>query len=470
VLFDSFTQVDASTTRQYGGSGLGLAISSRLVDMMGGRIWVNSTPGVGSSFFFTIQVRYDESAAKISFPDQLTELSRKRVLVVDDNQTNRRILSVLFGQWKINCLAVSSGAGALRALRDGAVFDLGILDMLMPEMDGIQLATQLREIPSAKDLPLILLTSLGRYDDVDASRSLFTTMITKPVKQSQLFDAMLASLSSETITSKEGIVHTTVDRHLSERLPLRILVAEDNPINLRLTVRILEQMGYRPDVAANGLEVLDALDRQHYDIVFMDIQMPEMDGLEATSHIRSTMPQDAGPVIIAVTANAMTEDRQRCIDAGMNDYLSKPVRLNDVQDMLLRWGDFRPRERVSVSSDDAVIELLDAQTIGMLRELDNSADNAIFIELLDVFRHQTPELINAVIKAQQAGNADDLQRAAHTMKGSALNLGARELADLCQRIETAAADAQFSRVETIIPALQHSFQRSLAALELTLLS
>jgi PAS domain S-box-containing protein len=464
-LFQSFTQLDSSTTRKYGGSGLGLAISQKLVEMMGGKIWVKSAAGSGSSFYFTIRAEADNFEA---FPP-MPELPGKRILVVDDNQTNRRILSVLFDRWKMRSTVLASGAEALLALRETPEFDLAVLDMLMPEMDGSQLAAAIKGMGRYADLPIILLTSLGRLDMTAEKSELFSTILTKPVKHSQLFDTIVNVITPGTAQPSRVRARSKVDQHLAERYPLHVLVAEDNAINSRLIVRILEQMGYRPDIAANGFEVLDAMHRQPYDLVLMDVQMPEMDGLEATLQIRAEQGDNPGPVIIAITANAMGDDRQTCLNAGMDDYLSKPIRVEDLQEKVIHWFESRPRLTTPVLTSDAVADLLEPQTIDMLRELKKTSSDEILLELLDIFRLQTPTLLADIYNALDARDTDALERAAHTLKGSALNLGARMFAGQCLKIEQAAQDGDFARAEASVPALQHCFETSLAALEMTLL-
>jgi PAS domain S-box-containing protein len=464
-LFQSFTQLDSSTTRKYGGSGLGLAISQKLVEMMSGKIWVKSVPGSGSSFYFTITAEVDKLDA---FPP-MPELPGKRILVIDDNQTNRRILSVLFDRWKIRSTVLASGNEAIVALQEAPEFDLAILDMLMPEMDGSQLAARIKAMPRYAGLPIILLTSLGRMDMTAEKSELFATILTKPVKHSQLFDTIVNVLTPGTAQPARVRARSKVDQHLAERHPLHVLVAEDNAINSRLIVRILEQMGYRPDIAANGFEVLDAIHRQPYDLVLMDVQMPEMDGLEATVQIRADQADRPGPVIIAITANAMGDDRQNCLDAGMDDYLSKPIRVEDLQEKINHWFESRPRLTTPVITTDAIADLLEPQTIDMLRELKKTSSDEILLELLDIFRLQTPTLLADIYNALEARDTDALERAAHALKGSALNLGAKLFAEQCSRVEHAAQDGDFTRAEAVIPAMQHCFETSLAALEMTLL-
>ena len=333
-LFRSFSQVDASTTRKYGGTGLGLAISKRLSELMGGTMWVESegVPGKGSTFHFTISAA-PAPALKPRMSGEQPALRDKRVLVVDDNATNRRILTLQTQSWGMVTRDTASPQEALEWVRRGEAFDLAILDMSMPEMDGLMLAAEIRKHRDAKALPMILFSSLGRRE-AGADNVNFAAYLTKPLKQSQLFDTLANIFAGETVKTQKAVAaRQQLDPEMAKRLPLRILLAEDNAVNQKLALRLLAQMGYRADLAGNGLEAVEALERQQYDVVLMDVQMPEMDGLEATRHIRDLPGNPVGfkqPRIIAMTANAMQGDREMCLEAGMDDYISKPIRVEEL--------------------------------------------------------------------------------------------------------------------------------------------
>ncbi len=338
-IFESFSQVDASTTRKYGGTGLGLAISKRLSELMGGKMWVESEAGKGSTFHFTIQAPAS-TLAKQEERSFVPQLDGKRLLIVDDHETNRRILILQAEKWRMIPVQFSNPLDALNAIQSGERFDVAVLDMHMPEMDGVHLAQEIRKIEAERlnPTPLIMLTSLGWRDAADLYH--FASFLTKPVKQSNLYNAIVGALSQVESKRTSPIAATghQFDSTLGERIPLRILLAEDNTVNQKLALKILERMGYRADVAANGLEVLESLKRQHYDLVFMDVQMPEMDGLEATRRIRSTFAPDKQPHIVAMTANAMQGDREACLAAGMNDYVSKPIQVKELQKSIEKLG------------------------------------------------------------------------------------------------------------------------------------
>jgi len=334
-LFQSFSQVNASTSRRYGGTGLGLAISQRLATMMGGRMWVDSTFGHGATFFFTLRVdRVAQGASRFVATARPTDLAGKRLLVVDDNATNRRIIGTLAEKWGMHAVLASSGPEALARLQSGEPFDLAVLDMQMDEMDGLTLARAIRALPAGRSLRLVMLSSVGQFALGD-EQGLFAAMLSKPVKPSHLFDAIggiFAAGEPERAASSEPETGAS-----GQALQRRILLAEDNPVNQKVALHMLAKQGYRADTAANGLEVLAALERQRYDLIFMDVQMPEMGGLEATARIRAAHASGTpGPWIIALTANAMEGDRDDCARAGMNDYLSKPFKAADLAAAIVR--------------------------------------------------------------------------------------------------------------------------------------
>jgi PAS domain S-box-containing protein len=334
-LFQSFSQLDPSTTRKHGGTGLGLAISKRLAELMGGSMEVVSQVGAGSTFRFTVVV---EAAAAIPVDVRLhrdnTEMHGRRLLVVDDYETNRRILVKQVTAWGLHVRATGSPREAVAWIEAGEPFDVAILDMRMPEMDGVALAQRIRAIPSGRELPLVLCSSLGRREThVEAVG--FAAYLTKPLKPSQLLDTLLEVLVQATpkpVVPARASVDSAGPSH-----GLRVLLAEDNAVNQKLALRLLERMGLRADVAADGHEVLDALLRQRYDVVLMDIQMPELDGVEATRQIRQRqLSGEDGPWIIAMTANAMQGDREAYLAAGMDDYVSKPIRPGELADALAK--------------------------------------------------------------------------------------------------------------------------------------
>jgi PAS domain S-box-containing protein len=333
-LFRSFSQLDPSTTRKYGGTGLGLVISKRLAEMMGGSMEVTSEVGVGSTFRFTVVVDVaDEIPVDVRLQGEQADLRGLRLLVVDDNETNRRILVEQTEAWGLRVHATGSPGEAIGWIEAGESFDMAILDMHMPEMDGVSLARRIRMFRRSEELPLILCSSLGRRE-VDVQGAGFTAFLTKPLKPSQLLDTLLEVVVRavrKPVAPAPPTAASATPLHA-----LRVLLAEDNAVNQKLALRLLERLGLRADVVGNGREVLDALSRRPYDVVLMDVQMPELDGVEATRHIRQRQPGENGPWIIAMTANAMQGDREAYVAAGMDDYISKPIRPPELADALKR--------------------------------------------------------------------------------------------------------------------------------------
>jgi PAS domain S-box-containing protein len=337
-LFHSFTQVDVSTTRRFGGTGLGLAISRRLVDLMGGAMSVQSVEGKGSVFSFSIRAEFVPVRPRPFLAGPKLHLSGRHMLIVDDNATNRRILTTLVSGWAMVPRAAQSADEALEWLRAGEAFDVAVLDMQMPGMDGVMLAREIRRMPGREKLPLVLLSSLGQRE-VTSEKNLFNAALTKPVKPSQLFDliagtfkdaAAAAAAAAPAPVPVPGLVPVKVAPTApveKSGQSVRVLLAEDNAVNQKVATHMLAAIGFRPDIAANGLEVIEALRRQTYDVILMDVQMPEMDGLEATRRIVAGQPDPAKrPWIIALTANAVQGDRELCLAAGMDDYISKPIK------------------------------------------------------------------------------------------------------------------------------------------------
>jgi PAS domain S-box-containing protein len=336
-LFQSFSQVDASTARKYGGTGLGLAISKRLAEMMGGMMWVESQLGVGSTFNFTIQAEPAQVKVRPRHEGQQPSLAGKRLLVVDDNPTNRRIILLQTQNWGMVTREASSPEEALSLIQRGDPFDLAILDMHMPGMDGLTLGQEIRKLRDVKSLPLVMLSSIGTREP-EAEPFEWAAYLTKPLKQSQLFNVMAGIFSQIDAQSVVRQVPSlpAIDPEMAARHPLRILLAEDNVVNQKLALRLLSQMGYRADLASNGLEAIQAVERQAYDVILMDVQMPEMDGLEATRHLCAHISAEKRPRIVAMTANAMQGDREMCLAAGMDDYISKPIRVDELVSALNR--------------------------------------------------------------------------------------------------------------------------------------
>ncbi|MCW2679079.1 MAG: response regulator [Frankiales bacterium] len=428
-LFRSFSQVDASTTRLYGGTGLGLAISKRLAEAMGGHLQVRSTLGVGSTF--TMQVRLPRAAqtedALLHAP---AELPGRRVLVVDDNETNRRILRRQLESWEMQVESARDAEEALAAVEAGGQYDVVLLDMHMPRMDGIGLATELRKRPATRDLPLLLLTSLGQRPR--KANELGLLHLTKPVKASALRTAVATALGA----ALEPVSGAAAEAEAAPRR-LRVLLAEDNVVNQRVAVLMLERLGYRADVVGNGEEALAAVTQRRYDVVLMDVQMPVLDGLQATRRLRAELPPEHQPRVVAMTANALAEDREQCLAAGMDDYLAKPVRRDELAAALSRV--------TAVADDEAEVDVLDEGPSGevvdrtvlesLLSRLGERGP-AMLARLLDTWEGETDKRLDELQVAVQAGDSDAVGRIAHSVRGGSASMGAVALAEVCGDVET----------------------------------
>jgi PAS domain S-box-containing protein len=434
-LFESFSQVDASTTRRYGGTGLGLAISKRLCELMRGEMWVESEPGKGSAFHFTVAA---EATSGPSLPPVAAELRGMRLLVVDDNAANREVVTRQARSWGMVPRETGSPTEALEWIRRGDPLDVAILDMQMPEMDGLTLAHEIRRYRDADALPLVMLTSLGRRADDREARGEFTAILTKPIKASQLYEVVTAAVGAQARRARRAR-EAEPDVIPGRRAQLRVLLAEDNAVNQQLALRMLGMLGYQADVAVNGLEALQALRRRPYDLVLMDVEMPEMDGLEAARRIHREWPGDERPRIVAMTANAMQGDREICLAAGMDDYLSKPIHLDELANALRRCaprGATPPQTAQPVSPPDSEDGVLDLEALEQLHA--RAGDRDFVIELVDTFLREGPALVETLRGALQDADAQQLRRAAHTLKSNARVFGARALAALCQEVEAMA--------------------------------
>jgi PAS domain S-box-containing protein len=480
-LFESFSQVDASTTRRYGGTGLGLAISKRLSELMGGTIWVESRTGEGSTFHFTIQAEQVPGLAPAYERGAPPQLHGRRVLIVDDNATNRRILVRQAESWGMLARDTASPAQALEWVRRGDPFDLAILDMEMPEMDGVTLAAEIRRHRDARALPLVLLTSLGSREEVRGGVE-FAASLTKPIKPSQLYDTLLNVLGAapagvQAPASRRGPVE-----QLAECVPLRILVAEDNVVNQQVAQLLLKKLGYRADVAADGLEALQALEREPYDVVLMDVQMPKMDGLEATRRIHQQWSKGRRPHVIAATANAMREEREACLAAGMDDYLSKPIRMEELATALSRCRPhLSPPPPVSARESGGGSQasspepepqgpplpagVLHPAALERLMDTIGDDDPDVLAALIDTFLRDVPRLIDGARRGLQQGQADEVRRAAHTLKSNGATFGATSFSELSRQLESLARSGALEGTAELIARIEAEYERVRIALE-----
>jgi CheY-like chemotaxis protein len=453
-LFSPFVQADASTTRHFGGTGLGLSICRRLVELMGGKMWAESTPGNGSTFQFVLPMQAAPQTNGSVLDHKQPQLADLKLLIVDDNPTNCRILALQTNKWGMIPRTALSGEQALTWLQAGEKFDLAILDMQMPGLDGLMLAAEIRKLPNGAKLPLVLLTSMGvRPDSPEFVQAGFATCLTKPIKPAQLFESLVRVVSGLRTAPKPQPVISKLDPKMAARLPLRVLLCDDNLINQKVATRLLGQMGYTPHIAGNGLEALVAIDSQPFDLIFMDVMMPEMDGLEATREIRTRQkdrglnPNYKSPIIIvAMTASAMPGDREKCLAAGMDDYLAKPVRPEDVRTIVERWGEKAALD-ASHPAKDSVVEtarimantdmpMKDLPSVDMerLNEFtEGNPDN--LTELATLYVKQTAEQIEQLQAAVKTSDALGVRRIAHSCAGASATCGMKRIVPLLRELE-----------------------------------
>jgi PAS domain S-box-containing protein len=475
-LFDPFTQADSSTTRRYGGTGLGLTISRQITNLLGGEIGVESTPGKGSTFWFTADMLFRKPAKSLSKEktDEFALLHSLKILIVDDNQTNRTILAGMMEKWGCRYQEATSGDSALRLLRDSTEkddpFDIAILDMQMPDMDGETLGKKIKKDLDLKDtLLLIMYTSMAaRGDAAKMSKAGFSAYLTKPVKMLQLRNCLI-SMHRE--NKQEGMLNESrgiITKHSlaeSRKENFRILLAEDNPVNQKVALKMLEKLGYHAVPAENGIEAVQELENNVYDLVLMDIQMPEMDGFEATNIIRdpqSSVLNHEVPVI-AMTAHAMEGDRDKCIQAGMDDYIAKPVKpeilAKVIKQILSRefiteaeQKTRKMKKRLAIFDRSVLTESL-------------GDDQELIREILEIFKSNADEIMTSLKNAALKDDLETIRRSAHSLKGSSGNIGAKDFMETMRSIEEACSDGDMNSVRTRIRQSEKDYTELMEELE-----
>jgi CheY-like chemotaxis protein/HPt (histidine-containing phosphotransfer) domain-containing protein len=456
-LFQAFTQADGSTTRRYGGTGLGLSISKQLVELMGGRIGVDSAPDEGSTFWFT--ARFAKQPTQTAEPSpQLETLDGLRALIVDDNATNRKILAHQLSSWGIVHDEAESGPEALEVMKAaaarGAAYDFAVLDFLMPGMDGIALAEAIKSDQEISRARLVLMSSAGEIEDGARAREAgISARLGKPVRQSQLFDCLI-SVMSHPVDEQEipaATASSLVTKHtlqeaknMSHKL---ILLAEDNVVNQKVAVRQLQKLGYRADVVANGREAVEALGRIQYDLVFMDCQMPEMDGYEATAEIRRIEVGPKHTPVVAMTAHAMDGDRQKCLAAGMDDYITKPVRVEELTRVLNAF-----LAGAEPETAEPLTDLAAPVDVERMREAMGDEPEEFF-EILDLYLEGMTANLKQLETALVSGDRDEIGALAHTCAGTSANCGMNAVLGSLRELEDAAREGHLSEAP-------HAFART----------
>jgi two-component system, sensor histidine kinase and response regulator len=476
-IFEAFTQADVSTTREFGGTGLGLAITSQLVQMMGGRVWLHSQPGKGSTFYFTAQFpRMEQPRGAAPIP--LENLHDLPVLIVDDNHTNRLICQELINNWGMNATSVAGGRAALAAIERAVTlakpFRLVLLDVMMPEMDGFETARRIREITDLAELTIIMLSSAGRTEDKRRAAELGVAQcLTKPVTQSQLFNAIAQSLGTAVA---DGRPVGAISERAGHIVPQQILLAEDGVINQKVAKELLTKRGHQVTIANNGQEALNRLKTEKFDLILMDIQMPIMDGLAATAAIRESEKASHRHIpIIAMTAHAMAGDRERCLNAGMDAYVAKPFRPHELFNVVeqiqpqqlaaaaTKDADFDPgQSAIAAVQETSTWEQSDHVSFDRIEALKRVGDSEdILRELVELFRAEGPKQLAEIKHCQLAGDLPGLARAAHTLKGSVGIFAAQAAFDAALRIEKMGRDGDVSEFDDAWARLEREIKRLL---------
>jgi PAS domain S-box-containing protein len=468
-LFQFFSQVDASITRNYGGTGLGLAISRKLVDMMNGTMWVESKVDEGTTFYFTIEAEAVTTKSKVYFKGQNSALEGKKVLIVDDNLTNRKILTAQTELWGMKPVHCSCPREAINLIRNGESFDLALLDYAMPEMDGLMLTREIRKLYSASSLPIMILTSVGKRENLPEIQELnISAFLTKPIKQQQLYDNILLVLCENgRANSNKKFKPFQVADNLAEKYPMKIMIAEDNVVNQKVAQKIFQRIGYQVDLATNGYEVVEASNNLQYDLIFIDLLMPEMDGITAAKIIKGR--NNNCSKIIAMTANVMREDEDKCYAAGMDDFISKPIRMEELQRVLINFGEKinNTKNGYRQSTLPKIKErIVDESDLLFIKDIRSPEDALFFGELLDAYIQELPSMIRQIEGASKNNDCKNLYFYSHKLKGSSLTLGIKPIAANCEELESLAREQNLNgRVKELSENLVKKFELVIEELE-----
>ncbi|MFH2045974.1 MAG: response regulator [Pseudomonadota bacterium] len=475
-IFEGFAQADESMTRKFGGTGLGLTIAQQLVSLMGGKIEVISTPDIGTTFCFTIRLQKEK--AHQTPTDGL--LQGLRILVVDDNETNLRILEEQTSSWGMTCHSASNGKQALELLRFAGTdnpYDLAILDMMMPEMSGIKLARIIYNDPNIPTMRIMLLTSVNQEIGQEQAKQWgVTSLLNKPIRQSRLYESLMTLLNNEEVINSD--YNITEKQNPEDQQKLRILIAEDNSVNQQVIKAALELLNFEVDITTNGQEALDSWLTHHQKLIFMDGQMPVMDGYEATIQIRKAEATDAcrfektHTIIIALTGHAIKGDREKFLATGMDDYMSKPFTIAQLKSMLSKWlpdstsgketeAGFASPEMEVINKQSSITEsesLIDMNFLNNIKSLQRPGRPNLLNKVIEDYVDSAPRLIGAIRQGIADKDPTALRSAAHSLKSSSANVGASSLATLCRQIEsigharaTDGADILFQQIEFVYP-------------------
>ena len=467
-LFKPFSQMNSSISRHYGGTGLGLAISQRLCEMMGGRIWVDSYEGRGSTFYFSIVTESVNEDASASPESEL--LAQKCLLIVETHQINRDNLTIQAQSWKMKTIAVESSEEALEKLKQQKI-DAAVFDRQMPGVGHQTLAESIHQQPNYQNLPLILLGNISKQEPPQPQvNSKATSSVIKPVKKSQLYYSLIEAFRGKPpIVKKNQKRSLYLDSEMARKHPLNILVAEDHSVNQKMALLILQRLGYKADLADNGLKALEAVSQKVYDVILMDVQMPEMDGLEATARIKQELPETERPRIIALTASAMQGDQEECLAAGMDDYISKPIRIEELVRALYKCQSLEKNVASSPELNNPLPQadssIINGEALEEIKYMAGEDAAEFLVEMIDCYLGESPGLIAAIEKAISEDNASALRNSAHSFKSNSATLGAINLTRLCKELELIGKEGTTIGSSEKLIQLQAEYEKAKTALE-----
>jgi len=442
-LFQAFDQLNVSIYHEYGGSGLGLVISKKLVELMGGKMWVESEVGKGTTFYFTITADSVSSISKVYLRGQTDQLKDKKLLIIDDNETNRKILTNQVEIWGMKCKSTDNPSDGLNWLRNGEMFDIAILDYNMPLIDGMTLSAEIKKIASCKEMPIIILTSFGKQETLSSGdKNNVASVMTKPIKHSQLQEHIIQHLNN--VYKKREVKPINENKvkpdNTDKKYPLNILLGEDNIVNQKVTKRVFERLGYEIDIAATGREVFNAAKSGKYDLILLDINMPELNGFEVSKLIRQELNNNQ-LVIIAMTASTLQEIKEEFENSGMNDLIEKPVNYDEMKKVISKWSENINRKKNNeFVHKTGVSKMIDFQKIKSMHDIQTEEDVNFLKELIDTYLTDLPGTVQEIAFYVEKEDCSKIKFLAHRLKGGSVTIGIDVLSELTKKIEESVAE------------------------------